>query len=64
MLNDSKRDSIRSNLFASAEANGIRHGYFTRIGGVSEGIYKGLNVGDGSEEDQSVVTENRRRVAI
>ncbi|WP_269930627.1 peptidoglycan editing factor PgeF [Aminobacter sp. HY435] len=63
MLNDSTPDPVRSNSLASAEANGIRHGFFTRIGGVSEGIYKGLNIGVGSDDDQSLVTENRRRVA-
>lgn len=63
MLNDSKPDPVRSTLLASAEAQGIRHGYFTRAGGVSEGIYKGLNIGVGSDDDQARVTENRRRVA-
>ncbi len=42
---------------------GIRHGYFTRTGGVSEGIYSGLNTGTGSSDDQARVLENRRRVA-
>ena len=42
---------------------GIRHGYFTRIGGVSQGIYRGLNIGTGSADDQALVRENRRRVA-
>lgn len=63
MLNDSKPDPIRSTLLASAEANGIRHGYFTRVGGVSQGIYEGLNIGSGSDDDQTLVAENRRRVA-
>ncbi|MEJ6783915.1 peptidoglycan editing factor PgeF [Aminobacter sp. Piv2-1] len=63
MLNDSKPDPVRSNLLASAEAQGIRHGYFTRAGGVSQGIYKGLNIGTGSADDQALVAENRRRVA-
>lgn len=40
-----------------------RHGFFTRTGGVSEGIYKGLNVGLGSNDDRDKVVENRRRVA-
>lgn len=43
-------------------ASGIRHGFFTRAGGVSSGIYKGLNVGLGSSDDQASVIENRRRV--
>lgn len=42
---------------------GIRHGYFTRTGGVSEGIYGGLNTGTGSQDDPARVAENRRRAA-
>ena len=42
---------------------GIRHGYFTRQGGVSTGIYRGLNVGLGSKDAREAVEENRRRVA-
>ena len=41
----------------------IAHGFFGRRGGVSEGIYAGLNVGVGSHDDKAHVTENRRRVA-
>lgn len=41
----------------------MRHGYFTRVGGVSDGIYRGLNIGMGSSDDQTLVAENRRRVA-
>jgi hypothetical protein len=40
---------------------GIRHGFFTREGGVSSGIYAGLNCGVGSKDDQTLVLENRRR---
>ncbi|WP_312820855.1 laccase domain-containing protein, partial [Brevundimonas sp.] len=42
---------------------GIKHGFFTREGGVSEGIYAGLNCGVGSKDDPARVAENRRRVA-
>ncbi|MES0870728.1 peptidoglycan editing factor PgeF [Pseudovibrio sp. SCP19] len=41
----------------------ISHGFFTREGGVSSGIYKGLNVGLGSSDNREDVLENRRRVA-
>jgi len=41
----------------------INHGFFTRVGGVSSGIYQGLNVGLGSDDDRSDVLENRKRVA-
>lgn len=42
---------------------GIRHGFFTRAGGVSTGIYASLNCGHGSSDAREAVTENRRRVA-
>ena len=42
---------------------GVRHGFFTREGGMSEGIYAGLNAGVGSKDDPAAVAENRRRVA-
>ena len=41
----------------------IRHGFFTRHGGVSEGLYASLNCGTGSNDDRVAVTENRTRVA-
>ena len=41
----------------------IRHGFFTARGGVSTGVYKSLNCGFGSQDDQALITENRRRVA-
>ncbi len=42
--------------------SGIRHGFFTRSGGVSEGLYASLNCGVGSQDDQARVMENRARV--
>lgn len=42
---------------------GLRHGFFTRQGGVSTGLYGGLNTGLGSADDPAAVEENRRRVA-
>lgn len=42
---------------------GVRHGFFTRQGGVSEGIYASLNTGVGSNDDAALVAENRRRIA-
>jgi purine-nucleoside/S-methyl-5'-thioadenosine phosphorylase / adenosine deaminase len=45
------------------EAPGIRHGFFTREGGVSDGIYASLNCGFGSGDDPERVAANRGRVA-
>lgn len=39
----------------------LRHGFFTRRGGVSSGLYNGLNVGFGSQDSTESVVENRRR---
>lgn len=41
----------------------IRHGFFTRTGGISRGIYTSLNCGPGSGDNPDHITENRRRVA-
>jgi len=46
-----------------ASIDGVRHGFFTRQGGVSSGIYASLNCGPGSRDDAANVTENRMRVA-
>src|SRR5258705_10439391 len=42
---------------------GLRHAFFTRDGGVSDGIYQSLNGGLGSNDDPTRVAENRRRMA-
>jgi len=43
--------------------DGIRHGFFTRSGGVSQGLYATLNGGIGSKDSPEHVTENRARMA-
>jgi YfiH family protein len=49
--------------FLKAEVlDGVRHGFFTRAGGVSEGIYAALNCGFGSRDLRDAVAENRDRV--
>ena len=42
---------------------GIRHGFFTRSGGVSDGVYASLNGGVGSQDAPDNVAENRARMA-
>jgi YfiH family protein len=41
----------------------IRHTFFTRSGGVSQGVYASLNGGVGSNDAPAKVTENRARMA-
>jgi len=43
--------------------DGVRHGFFTREGGVSTGIYATLNGGQGSQDTAEHVDENRARIA-
>lgn len=61
MLEKIKPDPVRSPSLGGLD--GIRHGYFTRLGGVSGGIYGSLNIGTGSSDQPDSVHENRRRVA-
>jgi len=42
---------------------GIRHAFFTRAGGVSDGVYASLNGGIGSDDAPGKVSENRARMA-
>lgn len=42
---------------------GARHGFFTRKGGASSGIFAGLNCGIGSSDQREAVLVNRARVA-
>ncbi len=42
---------------------GLRHAFFTREGGVSDGVYASLNGGVGSRDAAARVAENRARMA-
>jgi purine-nucleoside/S-methyl-5'-thioadenosine phosphorylase / adenosine deaminase len=46
-----------------SELPGVRHAFFTRQGGVSEGLFASLNTGRGSGDDPAHVAENRARAA-
>lgn len=55
-------DSLMSVEVIKARALfGIPHGFLGRKGGVSSGIYAGLNIALGSKDDRALVLENRRR---
>jgi len=43
--------------------DGIRHAFFTRQGGVSDGCYASLNGGLGSDDSATAIAENRARMA-
>ena len=48
---------------ASLQLSGVTHAFFTRQGGVSEGVYASLNGGVGSRDAPEAVAENRARMA-
>lgn len=51
-------EAITSDAFGD-----LRHGFFTRKGGASSGVYAGLNCGAGSDDMAEAVEINRARVA-
>ncbi len=51
-------DVITDDLLAN-----VRHGFFTRAGGASSGVFEGLNCGTGSSDQHEIVAINRARVA-
>jgi len=50
-------------IHTSPALNGVAHGFFTRKGGASSGIFEGLNCGPGSSDQTESVEINRARVA-
>ena len=47
----------------TSRAIGPKHGFFTRKGGASSGVFAGLNCGTGSSDQAEIVAINRARVA-
>ena len=50
-------------ILTSDALSPLRHGFFTRRGGASSGVFAGLNCGQGSSDQTEVVAINRARVA-
>ncbi|UZD89917.1 peptidoglycan editing factor PgeF [Cognatishimia activa] len=50
-------------ILTSASLSPVKHGFFTRKGGASSGVFSGLNCGMGSSDQKEMVTINRERVA-
>ncbi len=57
------RSRLMLEIITSDLLSPIRHGFFTRKGGASSGIFAGLNCGPGSSDLSEVVAINRARVA-
>lgn len=63
MIPREKAEAARLQSRSLGALDGIRHAFFTRDGGVSEGIYATLNGGVGSNDSPDRVRENRARMA-
>ncbi|CUH74889.1 peptidoglycan editing factor PgeF [Tropicibacter naphthalenivorans] len=50
-------------IITSDSLSPFRHGFFTRRGGASSGIFAGLNCGAGSSDQSEIIQINRGRVA-
>lgn len=50
-------------IITAPELGKVRHGFFTRRGGASSGVFEGLNCGPGSSDQAEMVRINRARVA-
>ena len=50
-------------ILTSPLLDGVKHGFFSRRGGASSGIFEGLNCGGGSSDQSEIVAMNRDRVA-
>jgi len=50
-------------ILTSDSLGDVRHGFFTRRGGASSGVFAGLNCGVGSSDQREIVEINRARVA-
>lgn len=49
-------------FLTAPQLDGVTHGFFTRQGGVSTGLYDSLNIGLGSDDERDAILENRDRV--
>ena len=56
-------DKMKVSASSLAAIDGVAHGFFTRQGGVSKGVYGSLNCGLGSRDDAENVRQNRSLVA-
>ncbi len=61
-LNARCENGVLYYTFPSMELPFIRHGFSTRLGGVSEGIFASMNLGYNRGDDPEKVTENYRRM--
>lgn len=61
-LHLNNKDGVLYFTFPSLELQGIKHGFSTKIGGVSEGIFESMNLSFSRGDDDDKVLENYKRI--
>ena len=61
-LYDKKINGMTFQCSKRLEELGVKHGFSTRMGGVSTGVYESLNIGLNRGDDDSLVRENYERI--
>ena len=61
-MNIEKKNGVTYLTFNLLKKAGVRHGFSTRLGGVSEGCFSSLNLGFGRGDLDENVRENFKRV--
>lgn len=62
-MNKVEKNGVTYMTFDLLEKAGVKHGFSTRLGGVSEGVYESLNLGFNRGDKDENVRENFKRIA-
>ncbi len=62
-MNKEVKNNVTFMTFNNLKAQNIKHGFSTRLGGVSEGVFDSLNLGFNRGDDDAKVHENFKRIA-
>ena len=61
-MNKIEKNKVPYLTFNLLEKEGVKHGFSTRLGGVSTGVYESMNLGFSRGDDADLVRENYRRL--
>ena len=62
-MTETQHTPVQAFRHDALDADGFQHGFYTRLGGASGGVYAGLNCGYGSDDNPDSVSVNRARAA-
>ncbi len=57
-MNKETREDVTFMTFESLKNVGVKHGFSTKLGGVSEGVFESMNLGFGRGDSEENVKEN------